>query len=29
MLIRGEIVKNTFTFIISDLEVVFPFCFEY
>ena len=28
MLIRGEIVKNTFTFIISDPEVVFPFCFK-
>ena len=28
MLIRGEIVKNTFTFIISDTEVVFPFCFK-
>ena len=28
MLIRGEIVKNTFTLIISDPEVVFPFCFK-
>ena len=28
MLIRGEIVKNSFTFIISDPEVVFPFCFK-
>ena len=27
MLIRGEIVKNTYTFIIS--EVVFPFRFKY
>ena len=26
MLIRGEIVKNTFTFIISGPEVVFQFC---
>ena len=28
MLIRRESVKNTFTFIISDPEVVFPFCFK-
>ena len=28
MLIRGEIVKSTFTFIISDPEVVFRFCFK-
>ena len=28
MLIRGYIVKNTFTFIISDPEVVFPFSFK-
>ena len=28
MLIRGETVKNTYTFIISDPEVVFPFRFK-
>ena len=27
MIIREEIVINTFTIIISDPEVVFPFCF--
>ena len=28
MLIMEEIVMNTFTFIISDPEVLFPFCFK-
>ena len=28
MLIRGKIVKNTYTFIISDPELVFPFRFK-
>ena len=28
MLIRGEIVKNTYSFIISDPEVVFTFRFK-
>ena len=28
MIISGKIVKNTFSFIISDPEVVFPLCFK-
>ena len=28
MLIRGEIVENIFTLIISDPEVVFTLCFK-